>query len=383
MSEFIPYGKQNINQDDINSVIEVLRSDFITQGETVPKFEESIASHCDVKYAVAANSATSSLHIACLALGVGVGDTVWTSPNSFVASSNCALYCGAKVDFVDIDSNTFNMSVDFLEEKLIKAAKENCLPKVVIPVHIAGQSCEMDRIFDLSKKYNFSIIEDASHAIGAKYKGRPVGACDYSDITVFSFHPVKIITTAEGGMATTNNKDLFDKMNRLRSHGITRDREIMAKDDGPWYYEQHILGFNYRMTEMQAALGLSQLNRINEFVDKRRIIAETYKAELVNLPIRLPKSNSGSSWHLYIIQLKEESIDRKNIFNRLREKGIGVNVHYRPIYLNPYYAKLGFKKGLCFQAEEYYKNCISIPIFHTLSGEEQGKVIESIKGIFT
>ena len=378
MSEFIPYGKQNINQDDINSVIEVLRSDFITQGETVPKFEESIASHCDVKYAVAANSATSSLHIACLALGVGVGDTVWTSPNSFVASSNCALYCGAKVDFVDIDSNTFNMSVDFLEEKLIKAAKENCLPKVVIPVHIAGQSCEMDRIFDLSKKYNFSIIEDASHAIGAKYKGRPVGACDYSDITVFSFHPVKIITTAEGGMATTNNKDLFDKMNRLRSHGITRDREIMAKDDGPWYYEQLDLGFNYRMPDILAALGLSQMSRLSEFVEKRNQIANIYQDKLSHLPIKLPQMirDAYSSYHLFILQIE----NRDEVFKKLRDENIGVNLHYIPIHLQPFYKRLGFQIGDFPNAEAYYSKAISIPVYPDLDYNSQMRVISNLEG---
>ena len=380
----IPYGKQDISPEDIEAVIDVLNSDFLTQGPVVPKFEEAISDYVGSNYAVAVNSATSALHIACLSLGVNNQSVVWASAISFVASSNCALYCGASIDFVDIDRNTINLSYDTLLSKLnFNIQNKLPLPDVLIVVHMAGQSCDMKEINTLAKEYNFKIIEDASHAIGASYEGKPVGSCEYSDITVFSFHPVKIITTGEGGIAVTNDEYLFKKMKLYRSHGVTRDPDIMKFNDGPWYYEQHILGFNYRMTEMQAALGLSQLNRINEFVDKRRIIAETYKADLVNLPIRLPKSNSGSSWHLYIIQLKDESIDRKNIFNRLREKGIGVNVHYRPIYLNPYYAKLGFKKGLCFQAEEYYKNCISIPIFHTLSGEEQGKVIESIKGIFT
>ena len=373
---YIPYGKQNINEDDIKAVVDVLKSEFITQGPKVPEFEEVLLRFCGASHAVAMNSATSALHVACLALGVGPGDIVWTSPITFVASANCALYCGASVDFVDIDPSTYNMSVVDLERRLELAKKEGKLPKVVIPVHLAGQSCQMEEIAKLGKKFNFSIIEDASHAIGGKYKGRPIGCCEYSDITVFSFHPVKIVTTAEGGAALTNNQVLAKKMARIRSHGITRDREEMSQDHGPWYYEQIELGFNYRMTELQAALGIQQMRRIEEFVSARHEIAKRYRdillADSIELPIQLPECYS--SYHLFIIKVD----NRESLFNKMRELSIGVNVHYVPVYMHPFYAKLGYDKNLFPNANEYYRAAISLPMYPDLTLLQQQRVIESL-----
>ncbi|MDF3820178.1 UDP-4-amino-4,6-dideoxy-N-acetyl-beta-L-altrosamine transaminase [Leptospira sp. 96542] len=375
----IPYGRQDISQEDIDKVVEVLKSDFLTQGPMVPKFEAAVSQGSQVEYAVAVNSATSALHIACLALGVSPGDYVWTSPNSFVASSNCALYCGAKVDFVDIDKDTYNISADALEFKLEQAEKSGKLPKVVISVHFAGQAPDLERIFKLSKKYGFRIIEDASHAIGARYKEKPVGNCEYSDITIFSFHPVKIITTGEGGMALTNDEKLYSKLYRLRSHGITRDVNQMVKlPHGPWYYEQIELGFNYRMTDIQAALGYSQYTRLNEFVKKRHEISDVYFDLFQNKPVILPKQmpDSYSAFHLFVLQLKLDELEssQTQIFERFRNSGILVNLHYIPIYRQPYYSNMGFKNEDFPNMEEYYSRALSIPMYPGLSKDQQKEV---------
>lgn len=380
----IPYGRQDITNEDIEEVIKVLKSDFLTQGPAVPEFEKSISEYCGVSYAYAVNSATSALHLACLALEVGEGDIVWTAANTFAASSNCALYCNALVDFVDIDPVSYNISITNLKYKLELAEKEGALPKVLIPVHMTGQSCEMSEIFDLSKRYGFKIIEDASHAIGGKYLNDPIGCCKYSDITVFSFHPVKIITTGEGGMAVTNNKNLAKKINYLRSHGITRDIDLMSKEDGPWYYEQIELGYNYRMTDIQAALGLSQMNRLDEYIKIRHKIADFYNESLSGLPLQTPKQSkeSFSSFHLYVIRLNLSMIEssHKDIFESLRKDNILVNLHYMPVYLHPYYKNnLGFKSGHCPEAEKYYSEAISIPMFPTLSNEDQLFVVNALK----
>ena len=380
----IPYGTQNITKADIQAVVDVLQSDYLTQGPTVPAFEQAVSNYCGSRYAVAVNSATSALHLACLALGVGKGDTVWTSPITFVSTANCALYCGAQIDFVDIDPLTYNMSIEQLENKLINAKKNGRLPKIVIPVHLCGQACEMKRIYELSKKYGFSIIEDASHAIGGKFEGEPIGNGRYSDITVFSFHPVKIITTAEGGMAVTNNESLAKKLALLRSHGITRDPTLMTeKQHGSWYYQQIDLGFNYRMTDIQAALGISQLQRIDEFITKRHKIADHYNKALSEMPLRLPRQHpaSYSSLHLYVIRLKLDQITAtyEKVFEKLRKNGIGVNLHYIPIHTQPYYSSLGFKLGDFLEAEQYYKEAISIPIFPDLTDDMQEQVINEIR----
>lgn len=380
----IPYGRQNISEEDVQAVIEVLKSDFLTQGPVVPAFEKKVADYCAAKYAFAVNSATSALHIACLSLGVGKGDLVWTSPITFVASANCALYCGADVDFVDIDSATYNMSVSALEEKLEKAEKDGRLPKVVIPVHLAGQSCEMDKIHALGQKYGFRIIEDASHAIGGKYKGRAIGGCQYSDITVFSFHPVKIITTGEGGMCLTNDSQLAISLNRFRSHGIVRHAgEMTHTPDGPWYYQQVDLGYNYRMTDIQAALGLSQMNRLDEFVAARHALADRYNELLqedwIELPWQHPDIYSGL--HLFIIRIKKnkKGITHRQLFEKLRTAGILVNLHYIPVYTHPYYEAMGYDRNDFPQAESYYSEAISIPMFSALSESEQQFVAEVIK----
>lgn len=379
----IPYGRQDISQADIDAVIDVLRSDYLTQGPIVPAFESAVATYCKARYAVAVNSATSALHLACMALGVGRGDIVWTSPITFVASANCALYCGASVDFVDIDPRTYNLSVERLEEKLINAQKTGTLPKVIIPVHLCGQSCEMAAIHKLSRQYGFKIIEDASHAIGGKYKNEPIGCGHFSDITVFSFHPVKIITTAEGGMALTNSEELARKMVILRSHGITRDEDHMThKSHGPWYYQQIDLGYNYRMTELQAALGLSQMNRLDAFVARRHKLVNFYNQKLVELPLTLPWQcpDSYSSFHLYVIrlQVKNNKKIHSHVLKSLRELGIGVNVHYIPVHTQPYYERLGFMRGDFPQSELYYEEAISLPMFQTLAEEQQHYVVYAL-----
>lgn len=382
----IPYGKQDISQADIDSVVAVLQSDFLTQGPQVPLFEKTVADYCRAQHAVAVNSATSALHIACLALGLGEGDTLWTSPNTFVASANCGLYCGAKVDFVDIDTNTYNMCAEKLEQKLIQAQTQNKLPKIVIPVHFAGQSCDMRRIYQLGQQYGFKIIEDASHAIGGKYLDKPIGGCQYSDITVFSFHPVKIITTAEGGLATTNQPGLAEKMQLLRSHGITRDEKLMTKEsEGGWYYQQVELGFNYRMTELQAALGVSQMARLEDFVRIRHQLQQRYDVLLKDLPIITPFQSPGtySALHLYPIQIELGKVNKshKQIFEELRQNGIGVNLHYIPVHLQPYYQNMGFKQGDYPNAENYYNQAISIPMFQGLTFEMQDQVVEVLKKV--
>jgi UDP-4-amino-4,6-dideoxy-N-acetyl-beta-L-altrosamine transaminase len=378
----IPYGKQNINQADIDSVINVLKSDFLTQGLQVPLFENKVAEYCDAKYGVAVNSATSALHIACLALRLGKGDYLWTSPNSFVASANCGLYCGAEVDFVDIDPLTYNLSSSKLEEKLIQAKKDNKLPKIIIPVHFSGQSCDMIKIYKLSKEYGFSIIEDASHAIGSKYLKKPVGGCQYSDITIFSFHPVKIITTAEGGLATTNSTNLFEKMKMLRSHGITRNPSLMTKPtEGGWYYQQVDLGFNYRMTELQAALGISQMDRLNEFITVRHNLQERYDLLLDSSIIKPHQDqDSYSALHLYPIQINLDKVNksRQQIFNELRKNDIGVNVHYIPIHTQPYYQKFGHKKGDFPNAEKFYSRSLSLPLYFDMTHEQQNFIVKTL-----
>ena len=385
----IPYGKQEITQQDIDAVVDVLKSDFLTQGPQVPLFEASIKKAVNVDYALAVNSATSALHIACLALGVGKGDVVWTTPITFVASANCALYCGADIDFVDINCDTYNLCAVKLEQKLVHAkANDLPLPKVVIPVHLCGQPCEMDKIHKLGTEYGFSIIEDASHAIGGKYKNKPIGNCEYSDITIFSFHPVKIVTTAEGGVATTNNQALAQKMELLRSHGITRDASLMTEQShGGWYYEQIDLGFNYRMTEMQAALGVSQMSRLHDFVAKRNELAARYDELLKNLPLITPLQieDSYSGRHLYVIRLKLDKIklSHQQVFDKLRAQGIGVNLHYIPIHTQPYYQKLGFKKGQFPESENYYQDAISIPLFHIMTEAQQDEVINTLTEVLT
>ncbi|ATG91332.1 UDP-4-amino-4,6-dideoxy-N-acetyl-beta-L-altrosamine transaminase [Methylomonas koyamae] len=379
MTEFIPYGRQDIGAADIQAVIDVLQSDFLTQGPAVPAFETAVANYCGARHAFAANSATSALHIACLALGVGPGDLVWTSPITFVASANCALYCGATVDFVDIDPRTYNLSVTALAEKLQAAERSGRLPKVVIPVHLCGQSCEMAAIHALSQQYGFKIIEDASHAIGGKYRDQPIGNCRYSDITVFSFHPVKIITTAEGGMALTNNAELAQKLALLRSHGITRDPSQMTHQaDGPWYYQQIALGYNYRMTDIQAALGLSQLSRLEQFVKNRHHLAARYDSSLSALPVGIPwqHPDNYSALHLYPITVPDNI--RSNVFEGLRAVGIGVNVHYIPVHLQPYYRKLGFQPGDFPEAERYYRAAISLPLYATLTEANQDRVVAAL-----
>lgn len=377
---YIPYGRQNITQDDIDAVIEVLHSDFLTQGPCVEKFEEEVANYCDVKYSVSCTSATSALHLACAAIGLGPGDWLWTSPITFVASANCALYCGAQVDFVDIDPLSYNMCTNALEEKLIQAKKENRLPKVVMPVHLCGQSCDMEAIEKLSKIYNFKIIEDASHAIGGQYKNSSIGSCKYSDITVFSFHPVKIITTGEGGMALTNNKELAETISLLRTHGITRDQnKMVSKSDGPWYYQQIALGFNYRMTDIQAALGSSQLKKLDEYVANRQLIAKRYNQNLCNFPIDIPviSKNCLSAFHLYSIQLHDVNI-RRRVFDDLRSNEIGVNIHYIPVYRQPYYQNIGFKTSDFPNAENFYRRAISLPIYPTMTKYQQDKVVQTL-----
>ena len=384
MSE-IPYGRQDISDEDIQAVVDVLRSDFLTQGPKVPAFEQAVANYCGAQYAVAVNSATSALHIACLALGVGQGDIVWTTPITFVASANCALYCGAMVDFVDIDPRTYNMSVERLAEKLAEADKLGKLPKVVIPVHFCGQPCDMACIYELSKKYGFKIIEDASHAIGGKYRRNVIGNCLYSDICIFSFHPVKIITTGEGGMAITNDSGLAKRLSLLRSHGISSTPADMQPRPPQeiWNYQQIDLGFNYRMTDIQAALGLSQMTRLEEFVTKRHAIAQRYDELLSELPVLTPYQHADvySGYHLYVIRLKLAEINKtqRQIYNALRGAGILVNLHYIPVYRQPYYETMGFNAGYCPQAERYYSEAISIPLYPGLSEVQQDYVVAALR----
>ena len=382
----IPYGRQDISKTDVDAVVKVLRSDFLTQGPKVPSFENAVAKYCNVKHAIAVNSATSALHLACLALGLGSGDWLWTSPISFVASANCGLYCGAMIDFVDIDPVTYNMCTKALQEKLIKAEKLGRLPKIIIPVDFTGQSCDMKAIHLLSIKYGFKIIEDASHAIGGKYLNKPIGECKYSEITVFSFHPVKIITSAEGGMALTNNDELERRMSLLRSHGITRESDQMTHDsDGQWYYQQVELGFNYRMTDLQAALGESQLERLDKFVSKRHKLAKRYDDLLSDLPLTLPyqKNYAYSAFHLYVIRLDGQQIKsyHRTVFELLRNEGIGVNLHYIPIYSHPYYQKMGFRPKNFPESEAYYSEAITLPLYPKMLFSEQNKVINALNKV--
>ncbi|MFH1067237.1 MAG: UDP-4-amino-4,6-dideoxy-N-acetyl-beta-L-altrosamine transaminase [bacterium] len=384
----IPYARQDINDADIEEVVRALRSDWLTQGPAIERFEREVANFCGVQHAVALSSGTAALHLVCQALGLGRGDRLWTSPITFVASANCALYCGASVDFVDIDPRTYNLSVSCLEKKLRQAAQENTLPKIVIPVHLAGQSCEMERIFELSQRYGFKIVEDASHAIGGAYRNEPVGCCRFSHAAVFSFHPVKIITTGEGGMAVSNDHELGKKVARLRTHGITRHEEEMAgAPHGPWYYEQLELGYNYRMTDIQAALGWSQMKRINTFVERRQALAARYNRLLAALPLVLPHQHkdTSSSFHLYVIRLRLDQISKthRQIFEELRAKGIGVNLHYIPVYRQPYYRQLGFAEGLCPEAEKYYNEAISLPMFYNLKESEQDQVATALREILS
>lgn len=379
----IPYGRQSINNKDIEAVLAVLQSDFLTQGPAVEQFEQAVASYVGAKYAVAVGNATQALHIACLAAGLTDADVLWTTPNTFVASANCARYVGAQVDFVDICQKTYNLSVSELKKKLSRA---EVLPKVVIPVHFAGQACAMQELAELAKQYNFKVIEDASHAIGGEYLTGKVGNCQFSDMTVFSFHPVKIITTAEGGMVTTNSKELYEKLKLYRSHGITRDAELLLdKEVGPWYYEQQLLGFNYRMTDMQAALGFSQLQRVDAFVAKRRELVARYNELLQELPLNRPYQTpeANSAWHLYVIclQLEKLSKTKKQIFEELRAAGINVNLHYIPVHTQPYYQALGFKWGDFPKSESYYQAAITLPLYYDLSYEQQNEVIEVLKKI--
>ena len=379
----IPYGRQDIQSEDIEAVLEVLQSDFLTQGPKVPSFETALATHVGARHAVAVNSATSALHIACMALDLGAGDWLWTSPNTFVATANCALYCGAQVDFVDIDPATYNMCPKALTAKLERAEISGTLPKIVAPVAFSGQSCDMQTIHELGQKYGFSILEDASHAIGGKYQGEFVGNGKYADITVFSFHPVKIITTAEGGLAVTQNPELAQKMELARSHGITRDPELMTHaSDGPWYYQQVELGYNYRMTELQAALGCAQIKRLDSFVSARAARASIYDTALADLPMGLPTQlvDTASAWHLYVIQLQKDApLSHLGCFNALRADGLGVNVHYIPMHLQPHYRSMGFKPGDFPAAEAYYKRAISLPLYSAMTDEQQDTVIEVVR----
>jgi UDP-4-amino-4,6-dideoxy-N-acetyl-beta-L-altrosamine transaminase len=379
----IPYGVQEITEDDVEAIMKVLRSDFLTQGPMVPLFEAAIARQVNAQFAFAMTSATAALHVACLALELGPGDLLWTSPITFVASANSALYCGAEVDFVDIDPRTYNLCPKALEAKLIEAKSLGRLPKVVMPVHLCGQPCDMASIQRLASYYGFKIIEDASHAIGGQYLDQPIGNCGYSDITVFSFHPVKIITTGEGGMALTNDPALAEKISLLRNHGITRDPAMMERDpDGGWYYEQITLGFNFRMTDLQAALGMSQLNRLDAYVARRRELAARYDYFLDRLPLVRPwqHPNGSSSWHLYVIRLPSNTNKKthRECFAGLRDAGIGVNLHYIPVYRQPYYQKLGFPFGICPEADQYYQNAITLPLFPTMTERQQDQVIASL-----
>jgi UDP-4-amino-4,6-dideoxy-N-acetyl-beta-L-altrosamine transaminase len=387
----IPYGRQDISPEDIDAVTAVLRSDWLTQGQAGPQFERAMASYCGARNAFAISNATAALHIACIALDLGPGDSLWTTPNTFVASANCARYCGADVDFVDIDPRTYNMSVPALTEKLEAAEARGRLPKVVVPVHFAGQSCEMADIRALAGRYGFHIIEDASHAVGGEYRGRKIGAGDYGDITIFSFHPVKIITTGEGGMALTNDAKLAERLSRLRTHGIVRqtappdDDRVNEERGGPWMYDQVELGLNYRMTDIQAALGTSQMARLDPFVARRRELAARYDRLLAKLPLTRPwqHPDTHSAWHLYVIRLhrSEIKLSRRQVFDALRAAGIGVNVHYIPVHTQPYYRNLGFAPGMFPEAEIYYADAITLPLFSKMTNDEQDAVVAALQKI--
>lgn len=379
----IPYGRHDVTDADVEAVVDVLRSDWLTQGPVVPRFEQTVSHYCGARHAVAVNSATSALHIACLALGLGPGDRLWTSPITFVASANCGLYCGAEVDFVDIDPRTYNLCPQALERKLVEAEREGRLPKIVVPVHLCGQPCDMQAIHALSQRFGFRIIEDASHAIGGKYQGEPIGNGRHSDISIFSFHPVKIITTAEGGMALTNDAELARRMALLRSHGITRDPAQMTHvPDGPWYYQQVDLGFNYRMTELQAALGVSQMERLDGYVSRRHALARRYDEQFADLPLTLPWQHPDgySGLHLYVIRLKLDQIGKthREVFEALRDQGIGVNLHYIPVHTQPYYQRMGFRPGDYPEAERYYAEAISLPMYPSMPDGQQDQVVAAL-----
>ena len=380
----IPYGRQSIDAADIAAVAEVLRSDFLTQGPAVERFEQAMSAYCGAAHGVAACNATAALHLACLALDLGPGDLLWTSPITFVASANCALYCGAQVDFVDIDPQDWNISISVLEAKLAEAERQDRLPKVLVAVHLCGQPCDMRSIRALSRRYGFKVIEDASHAIGGRYLGAPIGDCRFSDITVFSFHPVKIITTIEGGMAVTNDPSLAESMALLRSHGITRNPAQMEKaPDGPWYYEQIALGYNYRMTDVQAALGVSQAGRIDEYVTRRHALANRYDGLLAGLPVRTARQHPDgfSGLHLYVIRLDlaDTRCSHLEVFERLQRKGVGVNIHYIPVHLQPYYRNLGFREGDFPEAERYYAEAITLPMYPAMGEDAQDKVVDALR----
>ncbi|MCG7563579.1 UDP-4-amino-4,6-dideoxy-N-acetyl-beta-L-altrosamine transaminase [Pseudoalteromonas sp. McH1-42] len=384
----IPYGKQNIAQQDIDAVVAVLQSDFLTQGPVVPQFEQAVARYCQAPHAVAVNSATSALHVACMALDVTQNSLVWTVPNSFVASANCALYCGASVDFVDIDETSGNLCVLALAEKLRHAQETGRLPDVVIPVHFAGQSCDMEAIAKLARQYGFKIIEDASHAIGGRYQSNPVGHCDYSDICVFSFHPVKIITSAEGGMAVTQNEALAQRMRSLRSHGITADPALLTEPShGPWYYQQQALGFNYRMTDLHAALGLSQLAQLDQFVATRNKLAQHYDALFAQVEGVTPlaqSDNQYSAYHLYVVRIADSTRQlHEYLVTQLRAQGVFAHVHYIPIYLQPYYQQQGFKAGYCPASEAYYHSAITLPLFPSLTAPQQQQVVDTLSQLLS
>lgn len=382
----IYYGKQSISEEDVKAVEAVLRSDFLTQGPAIERFERKVADYCGAKYAVAVCNATAALHIACISAGLGEADCLWTSPITFVASANCGRYCGADVDFVDIDEKTYNMSVEALEEKLRRARKANKLPKVVIPVHLAGQSCDMVRIKELSEEYGFTIVEDASHAVGADYLETKVGSCAFSDMTVFSFHPVKIVTTGEGGMVLTNNRELYENLKIYRSHGITRDPARMTHEsDGAWYYQQITLGCNYRMTDIQAALGASQMTRLDAFVARRRELAARYDELLRGLPLITPHVMEGAnpSWHIYVVRAAFSQIGKtkQQIFEEMREHGIVLNLHYIPVHRQPYYEKLGFRQGDFPESEKYYEEAFTLPLYYDLTNDEQDEIIRAFRSV--
>jgi UDP-4-amino-4,6-dideoxy-N-acetyl-beta-L-altrosamine transaminase len=381
----IQYGRQDVTQADIDYVTQVLRSDFLTQGPVVPRFEQAVAARVRGQHAVAANSATSALHIACMALGLAPGETLWTVPNTFVASANCGRYCGANVDFVDIDPQTWNLSVPRLREKLLDAQRHGRLPKILVPVHFSGQPCEQEEIWQLAQQYGFRVVEDASHSIGASRHDEPVGSCRWSDITVFSFHPVKIITSVEGGMALTNDAELALRMAMLRSHGITRTAERFAQvSPGPWYYEQQMLGFNYRMTDVQAALGVSQLARLDEYVERRNALARRYDSALQDLPLQLPRIASGnrSAFHLYVVRVaRDAGRSHRQVFEGLQQRGIGVNLHYLPVHLQPYYRDLGFRPGQYPEAERYAESAITLPLYPTLTEQQQDQVVSALRDV--